>query len=224
MIRPVAVLRPEPGNAATVARVRDAGLSGIALPLFEIEPVDWSPPAPDRFDGLLLTSANALRQGGVGLAALHALPVLAVGAATAAAARDHGFAVERIGERDVRSMLADVAPVRRLLWLAGEHRTRIDHPSIAQTLTLYRAAPRRCDHAALAPLAGSVALIHSTRAAQQLLTAIDAAGMARGTIRLVAISDKAAHAAGPGWEAVAVSRAPTDPALIDAARALAIDP
>ncbi len=62
----VLVLRPEPAASATVSEARKRGLDVIAVPLFEIESVDWRAPNLHDFDGILLTSANALRFGGPG--------------------------------------------------------------------------------------------------------------------------------------------------------------
>ncbi|MFL6765128.1 MAG: uroporphyrinogen-III synthase, partial [Sphingomicrobium sp.] len=73
------VLRPEPGASATVKRARERGLDVIAIPLFEIEPVVWEAPQATDYDGLLLTSANAVRCGGGGLGRLRPLKVYAVG-------------------------------------------------------------------------------------------------------------------------------------------------
>src|SRR4051794_41196284 len=96
-MRRVVVLRPEPGASATVERARQRGLDAFALPLFEVEPVAWEAPDPDRFDALLLTSANAVRHGGEQLVRLRELPVYAVGSATADAARRGGFEVASVG-------------------------------------------------------------------------------------------------------------------------------
>src|SRR5690242_6691986 len=98
MSRAVAVLRPEPGNAATAAAIEALGLTAIRLPLFEIHAIDWAPPDATRFDALLLTSANAARHAGQGLAGFRSLPVHAVGEATAAAAREAGLEVVAVGD------------------------------------------------------------------------------------------------------------------------------
>ncbi len=82
-MKPLAVLRPEPGNAATAARIAAAGARTIRLPLFAVGPLAWTPPDPAVHDALLLTSANAVRQAGPGLAGYRTLPVHAVGAAPA---------------------------------------------------------------------------------------------------------------------------------------------
>ena len=86
----VLVLRPEPGASATVEGARRRGLDAVAVPLFSIDPVAWDPPEA-AFDGLLLTSANAVRCGGEKLQSLRGLPAYTVGEATAEAAREAGF-------------------------------------------------------------------------------------------------------------------------------------
>ena len=60
-MKPLAVLRPEPGASATLGRAQAMGLAAFAMPLFAVEPVAWTAPAPHDFDALLLTSANAVR-------------------------------------------------------------------------------------------------------------------------------------------------------------------
>ncbi|HMN55273.1 MAG TPA: uroporphyrinogen-III synthase, partial [Sphingopyxis sp.] len=67
---PLVVTRADPGGAATVARARAVGLDARPMPLFAARALAWSPPDPAGFDALLLTSAQAARLGGTGLAAL----------------------------------------------------------------------------------------------------------------------------------------------------------
>lgn len=215
-MRPIVVLRPEPAASATCARIAAAGGSAIARPLFTIVARPWTPPDPDAYDAIALTSANAARLGGSGLAALRALPVWAVGAATAAAAREAGFSVVHAGHGDGAALFAAMATagVRRALWLAGE-----DHapPPAAPDLDLvvvYRADP--LPQAPDLP-AGAVLLVHSPRAAAHLATLVPPHGRADHVV--AAISPAAAAAAGIGWaERLAASR-PVDAALV----ALAID-
>src|SRR5690349_3328000 len=92
------VLRPEPGASATAERAKALGLDPLVVPLFEVEPVEWQAPEPAGFDGLLLTSANAVRQAGVQLERLRGLKAYAVGGATAEAARKAGFDIAATGE------------------------------------------------------------------------------------------------------------------------------
>ena len=219
MTRRVAVLRPEPGNGATVVALRRAGLESIALPLFEITPVGWSPPDQAAFDGLLLTSANAVRAAGPGLAALAELSVFAVGAATAAAARQAGLHVVAEGTDGVEASVAEAAAQGhgRLLHLAG--RDRAATPAGVTTITVYESREIDLDPAALQPIEGQVALLHSPRAARRfaaLATMID-----RRTVRLAALSPAVAEAAGGGWAELAIAPTRDDAALIALARRLA---
>lgn len=223
MSRAIAVLRPEPGNAATAAAIEALGLTAIRLPLFEVHAIDWTPPDAARFDALLLTSANAPRHAGVGLAALRTLPVHAVGDATAAAARDAGLDVVAVGESDGVALVAAAAAngVERALLLGGRDRAVERHSIIAETIAVYASEPIAVALEALDQLAGSVVLIHSARAARRVADLVDRAGIDRRTVRIAAISAAAADAAGGDWERIAAAAAPDDAALIALARSLA---
>jgi len=223
MSRAVAVLRPEPGNAATAAAIEALGLTAIRLPLFEIHAIDWTPPDVTRFDALLLTSANAPRHAGPGLTALRRLPVHAVGEATAAAAHDAGLEVVAVGDRDGAALVAAAAArgVRRGLLLGGRDRALGGDPIIAGAIAVYASDPVAVATEALDQLAGAVALVHSPRAARRVAGLVDRAGIDRRTMRLAAISVAAADAAGDGWERIAAAASPDDAALIALARALA---
>ncbi|MEI9927647.1 MAG: uroporphyrinogen-III synthase [Sphingomonas sp.] len=224
MTRPIAVLRPEPGNRATAAAIEAAGHTAIRLPLFEVRPIAWRPPDPAAFDALLLTSANALRHGGAGLASLRALPVHAVGEATAATARGAGFSVAATGTGGAAALIADAsdAGVRHALHLAGRDRTMIAPGGIvARVVAVYASAPQPIGNEAVGALAGSVVLVHSARAGARLAAVVDAAGIDRARIALVAIGAEAAARAGPGWQTVVVAPGPRAEALIEAAIALA---
>lgn len=223
MSRAIAVLRPEPGNAATAAAIEALGLTAIRLPLFEVHAIDWTPPDVTRFDALLLTSANALRRAGPGLAALRGLPVHAVGDATAAAARDAGLEVVAVGDRDGAALVAAAAAsgVQRALLLGGRDRAVEEHPIIAEAIAVYASEPVAVALEALDQLAGSVVLLHSARAARRVADLIDRAGIDRRTVRLAAISAAAAEAAGGNWEGIAAAASPDDATLIQLARTLA---
>lgn len=216
-MRTALVLRPEPGNSATRARLEDAGVRAIGLPLFETVAVDWSPPDPAGFDALLLTSANAARHAGAGLARLTHLPVVAVGAATAAAARAAGLQVIVTGEGDAMHA-ATLAGRRRLLHLAGR-----DHlPIPGATISIVYASELRAVAAdELDAAVDAVVLLHSARAARRFVAL--AAALPRERIRLAALSAAIRHTAGIGWAAVATAARPTDIQLVATARVLAID-
>lgn len=223
MSRPIAVLRPEPGNRVTASAIEGGGRIAIRLPLFVTRPIAWPIPDPAAHDALILTSANALRHGGPGLANLLDLPVHAVGRATAAAARRAGFDVVAIGEAGSDALLAlsETMGVRRALHLGGRERRVEAGGPVARAIAVYASEPLDIPDPALASLRGSVALVHSPRAGARLGELVDKTGPGRPTIRIAAISARAAEAAGPGWDAVAVARSPDDEALLDAANRLA---
>ncbi|MEI9852967.1 MAG: uroporphyrinogen-III synthase [Sphingomonas sp.] len=223
MSRPIAVLRPEPGNRVTAAAIEARGRSAIRLPLFAARALAWEPPPAERFDALILTSANALRHGGTGLAALWPLPVHAVGEATAEAARRSGFEVAATGDSGSAALLAraEAAGVRRALHLAGRERSIAAGGIVAEVIPVYASEALEIAPADVARLAGSVALVQSARAGRRLGELVDSTRIGRETIALVAVSPAAAQAAGAGWANVLVSPAVRGEALIEAAIALA---
>lgn len=212
-MRLLVVLRPQPGAAATCEAASEIGLRALAIPLFEIEPVAWAAPDPAGFDGLLLTSANALRHGGAELDGLRGLPVFAVGEATAAQARSAGFIPSFTGSGGVDEMLAQIDPGLRLLHLCGEHRREPAAPrqSITQ-LPVYRAAELPAPD--LAPVAGAVVAVHSPRAGARLAGIAATSGLDISTTAIAAISREAERAAGEGWEQTIAADEPDDAALL----------
>lgn len=217
-MRRLIVLRPEPGASATVEHARAMGLDAIALPLFEVRPLAWQAPDVAAFDGLLLTSANAVRHGGAGLQKLHRLPAYAVGKATAEIARQAGFDVVATGDAGIERLLGEMEPGVKLLHLSGADRR--DPGQVRQQVTaipVYRAEAVAAD---LSDAAGAIALIHSPRAARRF------AELARdkASIAIVAISGAAADAAGVDWEQVAVADHPSDAALLALAARLCNKP
>ena len=219
----VLVLRPEPGNAETCARLRACGIDAVGMPLFAVVPVDWTCPDPAAFDALLLTSANAVRHGALS-DRLKILPVIAVGGATASVARAAGFTVAVAGDADAPAAIAAAKAqgLHRLLHLAG--RDRIPTADGGTAITVYASEPVATDAAALAFAGESVALLHSPRAARLFATRVAAAAADRSRITIAALSQAVADAAGAGWAAVLVADRPTDDALVALAAKHAIDP
>jgi uroporphyrinogen-III synthase len=220
---PLAVLRPEPGHAATLARAEAAGFATVSLPLFAVQALAWERPDAAAFDALILTSANAVRFAGAGLAALTSLPVLAVGPHTAAAAREAGFDVMATGGGDGAEIaaLASAHGVARALHLTGRDRTLSAGGPIAQVIPVYESAAIEVDPARLTDVIGSIALLHSARAARRLAALIDAARIDRARLSIAAFSPAIAAAAGVGWAALASAATPDDAALFVAARCIA---
>lgn len=211
MTRPLLVLRPEPGNAATCARATAMRLEAIACPLFAVEARRWDAPEASGLDGVLLTSANAVRHAGAALKRYLRLPAYAVGAATAAAARETGFEQVIAGGRDVAALVASL-PARSLLHLAGADRTAFEAGDVQiETCVVYESVVLP-EPPGLAAALGRhpVALLHSARAAERFAEL----AVQRSHIALVAISAAVGQAAGDGWEQVAVSPEPRDEAML----------
>jgi uroporphyrinogen-III synthase len=223
-MKPLVIVRPEPGASATAEAGRRMGLDPVVIPLFAVHPLRWQPPDPSAFDGLLFTSANALRAAGAGLDALRGLPAYCVGEATAAVARECRFEVANVGEGRVDGLLQSIPGNLRLLHLCGFHR-RV--PSAARqaitVLAVYSAeevpAPRGFKN-----VEGCVIALHSPRAGSRVARLVEEFGLSRNRIALAAISPEAAEAAGTGWGAVQSAREPNDSALLAIAAELCKNP
>jgi uroporphyrinogen-III synthase len=207
------VTRPLPAGAATADHLRALGHDVTLAPLMATEAVAWDRPDPLP-DAVMLTSAFAARLAGAG--APRDLPLFAVGAATARAARDAGFADIRSGGGTVQATLDTVAAAgfASLLHLAGEDWTPAAVPAgIAVTRrTVYRAR--------LVPLVALPAvdwvLLYSPRSAAHFAAEAHRLSADIAQIGVAAISAAALVAAGPGWRETAVAQEPTEDALLAA--------
>lgn len=225
---PLIVIRPQPGNAATVAAAQRSHMEAHGFALFELVPKSWETAIPGQHDALLLGSAQVLRLGGAGLAALKALPAYAVGEATAEAAQAAGFTVAATGDGNLQALLGALDPAhRRLLRLAGEERVSLQPPKGVRiderVVYASRAAPLPPELVALLGQPAIVAL-HSAEAARHLAAQCVTHGIKRARLRLAALSLRIASAAGDGWGEVAVASYPEDKALLALARQMCQDP
>jgi uroporphyrinogen-III synthase len=219
-MRPLIIVRPEPGASASASAAEQLGLQAVAMPLAAIQPLDWRSPDPREFDGLLLTSANAVRHGGAEIDRVRDLPAHCVGEATAAAARDAGFSIASVGHGGVDALLAALSADMWLLHLCGRDRRAPHAPRQSiRAVPVYEAvwlpppkSPRVFE--------GAVVAVHSPRAASRLAELADEEGLRRETIAIAAISDEAVAAAGEGWLTVNASAEPSDIALLALAASL----
>ena len=214
---PIVAIRPQPGNRSTLAAAQELGLVVCGHPMFSVEPLPWTCPDPARFDGLALGSANAIRHGGDQLRHLRALPVHAVGEATAQAARSAGFTVAGVGTGDLAALLAGMTGPLRLLRLAGEeHVAAVPPPGIVvETCTVYTVRALPCPE----PLSmllheGCVVLLHSAAAARHFARECERIAVRRERVALACLAPRVVAAAGRGWRAVASANSPTDAALL----------
>lgn len=225
---PLVIIRPEPGNAASTAAARMLHMDARGFPLFEVVPKSWEAVLPGRYDALLVGSANVFRHGGRGLAALHGLPVYAVGEATAAAARAAGFVLATTGAGAMQALLGELDKGhQRLLRLTGQERVGLALPKSAtmDERVVYASQPRALP-AELAALLREPAIValHSAEAAHHLTAECVRCGIRRAPIRLAALSPRIGAAAGEGWGEVAAGARPDDKALLALARQMCQDP
>lgn len=223
MVLRVAVTRAEPEAAATAARVRAMGAEPVMAPLLSIGPV--------RFDtglagvqALLFTSSNGVRAFAAATTA-RAARVLAVGDATAEAARAAGFADVRSAGGDVKALAALARETLSpdggaLLHISGAHAAgdivgELKRAGfVAERRVAYEAhAAATLPETLKQPV--DVVLFHSGRAAEAFvaLGAPNSAAMAAACISQAA-ADVAAQAK---WARLIVAPRPRDPDLLMAA-------
>jgi len=198
----ILVTRPEPDNARTAAALRMRGHAPVLAPLLRIEPAAADIGA-GPFAAALITSANAVRALAVhpARARVLALPALAVGEATAAAARDAGFVSVEAADGDAASLVRLVrvrfgATAAPLLYLAGADRAADLGAALAQegredglavTLAvIYRALLQPLAADARAELGGGqidAVLHYSRRSARQYLDAAEEEGLLPQALR-----------------------------------------
>lgn len=213
---PVLVIRPQPGNAATVAAARDLGLDARGFPLFDMAPVPWPVPDPAPYRALLAGSANVFRLGGEGLGALTDLAVHAVGAVTADAARGAGFAVAAIGDGGLQPM-ASALPPGRYLRLAGEKRVPLALPEGVEVddVVVYAAAGLPMPPALADLLTGpALVLLHSGEAAAHFTAESERLGVERNRISLACLAPRIGLVAGPGWQHIEIAETRSDQAVL----------
>jgi len=218
----VLILRPQPGADETGRRAKALGLEAAVAPLFSVRPLDWTPPDRADFDAVMLTSANAARYCGDGMTPFLTLRCYALGEATAAAAREAGFAEIKVGASDGAALLDLMAfeGVKRAFHPCGRDRTDLGASPIEHVdVSVYAAeAVRRLPPEAAAALgAGARVLLHSPRAAGLFAELYEGE---REFVDLIAISSATAAAAGTGWRSVAIAAEPRDEAVL----ALAAEP
>jgi uroporphyrinogen-III synthase len=202
----VLVTRPEPGASATSSRLRERGFEPVLLPLSRTEPVvQGDMPEPDRFDAVVLTSANAIRYAPAETGRRYGhLPCLAVGDRTAEAAAKAGFSQIESADGDVRSLTALVEATwpagSRLLYLCGQRR----RPELERelgalgyeivVLETYRTEPTGYSPSEVEQLVGSdpvgAVLLYSPFAAERLSALAAQPGLSRrfATTRILCMS------------------------------------
>jgi len=194
------ITRAQPGAAATARRVLAMGFSPLTAPLLVVEPEGTGEIDLAGVAALAFTSANGVRTFAA-RSATRALPVYAVGAATAQAARDAGFGRVAHFGGDVGDLAAGLAAD------AGSMAGVVLHPGasepagdlvvalagrgiVVRRLALYRTRPAALGPDHLEALAkADAALVHSPKGAAALAEAL--ARHPRPDLRVLAISPAA---------------------------------
>jgi uroporphyrinogen-III synthase len=186
------ITRAEPGAGRTAGRLRALGHEPLVAPLLEVHPL----PAVIDLDGvaaLAFTSANGVAAFAA-LSAERALPVFAVGAATAQAARDAGFARATSADGDVAALarrIAAAAPQGEVLAPgprepAGDLVGDLAILGVkARAATLYETRPTGTPM----PEGAEAVLVHSPKAALELARALERDA---GRLQAYCISEAAA--------------------------------
>lgn len=213
---PVIVIRPEPGNAATVTAAQALGLDARSFPLFDMAPAAWSPPDPAPYAALLVGSANVFRLGGAGLASLRHLPVHAVGTVTAEAAQAAGFTIAAMGEGGLQPVVSALPP-GRYLRLAGEKRVPLALPVgvTVDDVVVYAAAGLPMPDALFQGLQkGAIVLLHSGEASAHFAAESARLGVRRERISLACLAPRIGLMAGEGWQHIEIAETRSDQAVL----------
>lgn len=232
----ILITRTEPGASKTANLATQRGYFPVVSPLAHVEmlPADVS---LDAIDAVALTSPNGARAF-ARLTPDRRLPVLAVGAATAEAAREVGFADVTDADSDaagLAQLISDrMMPGTRLLHARGEIAARdlsgllAGHGILVLPLIVYRTHPvSSFTEAARAALQQGpvIAAVHSPGGASRLVAALEALGGLPAGLFAAAISPAAAEPLRTaGISRIEVASAPNDAALLDAADRLRRSP
>ncbi|WP_395647055.1 uroporphyrinogen-III synthase [Terricaulis sp.] len=219
----VAITRAAPENARTAERVRARGAEPVLAPLLQIIPCGYDTNVADA-QALVFTSTNGVHAFPAVRDAKHCV-VLAVGDATAEAARQAGFGDVRSAGGDVAALAAlakaQLDPAGgKLIHVAGDHvagdlsgELRAAGFNIERRLAYVARAVAVLPDAFATPL--DLVLFHSPRAAQIF---VDFGAPNAATLTAACLSPAVAAAAqSASWKRLIVSPAPREEALLGAA-------
>jgi uroporphyrinogen-III synthase len=244
----ILVTRPVPENETTAAALRARGFNVVLSPTLIFEQIGFHDDADAPYDGVIVTSANAVRaiSTDTATARLRHLPVFAVGSRTADAARDAGFDNILNAKGDGQALIDTVSKAIKskklkkggmLCYLAGADLARDLAGDLGElglnvvTHTTYRMRPvsQLSDEAEQAFRAGQItAVLHySRRSARAFVAGAQASGVEIAALALpqCCISDAVAiilHDAGATQ--VAVARTPDEDGVIEALARVAQPP
>ena len=221
----ILAIRPEPGLSATITLAAEYGIDVYGAPLFEVRPMDWVAPDPAAIDALLIGSANAILHSGEALAAFKDKPVHAVGATTAAAAREAGFAVETVGTGGLQSVIEGLSGPLRLLRVSGaEHVPLVAPDGVSiQTVIAYESVPLPLGEDMVGALGKPcIVLLHSAAAARHFAQECERLEIDRSAISLAALGPRIVEGLSNEWQSIHISPRPRDTDLLEMVRKLCL--
>jgi uroporphyrinogen-III synthase len=222
--------RPRPDSEILAARLGDMNIETLIAPVLQIEPLAAELPDIGDDETVLLTSANGARAL-ARASERRDVRLLAVGDATAAAARAAGFSDVTSAERDsdaLTRLAIDRAGAEkgRVLHITGSHVAGDMEGSLTAAGLSYRRVALYDAHAAetlpaiveAALSSGGVdgVILYSPRSAKVLCELLAAAGLGDAQQKMTAycLSGAVAKAAGEGWQRLAVAKAPDTDSLL----------
>jgi uroporphyrinogen-III synthase len=232
-MRTALVTRPREDSEGVAAELRARGLAVMVEPLLDIRNLDGVAIDTEGVQGILATSANGVRALARALAD-RALPVWAVGDASARCARELGYTQVESAGGDVDTLTALVAercdPAKGAFLhaagtvVAGDLNGQLAEKGFqVRRVVLYEAVTAEALSyrltGALTHGAVDVGLFFSPRTAATFVTLVQAAGLADSckTVTAYALSPAVATALSPlTWRAVRIADAPTQAALLAA--------
>ena len=210
----IAITRPQVDGERSAKILRAQGHDVLLAPLMRVEPIEAD--VSGTWSAIVITSANAP-------AALHesrdllALPLFAVGARSAEAARDAGFANVTSADGDVHDLVRLIAEQPRadtpLLYLAGETRSA---DLVGELTRRGIKAEMRIVYRAVTAL--DAVLHYSTRSAENFIAGARNVGIAHEAfaVRHLCLSAQvAAPLQAAGVANVAVAKHPDEAALVE---------
>ena len=225
--------RPVDESRALAEALAAEGIDALVWPLTRIWPTEQAPEIPGETEGLLFTSANAVRVF-ARLSARRDLPALCVGAATAQAAREAGFTEVRSAEGDARALvrLAVDSGIPAFLHPRGRHAAGDIAGWLGESgrqvaeLVIYEAVEAGPPSAAVAEALGAggvdLVTVWSPRGAEILARRLPEIGAFLEGTDLLAISAVAARPlAGAGFRATRLAAEPSGAAMLAGIRAAA---
>ena len=224
----VALTRPQADGERSAAALRARGHDVLLAPLMRVEPIKAD--LAGNWSAVAITSANA--PGAIAAnAPLLQLPLYAVGARSADAARAAGFTHVTSADGDVRALARLIAERHKrtapLLYLAGEDRAAdlvgelVQGGIKAEMRVIYRAVTAPFPPALAQALRGGAldAVLHySARSAETFVARARAAGVTREALavrHLCLSAQVAAPLQAAGAQDVAVAQHPDEAALIE---------